>query len=149
MSACVLLAIAMLMMPVSASAKVVKIMKINVEGARMRTGSGLIIQKPSLKKGEKVFYAGKKYKSFCYVCTTSGRKGYVYDKFLSSYGAVNSSQVYRTKGKTALYKKVGSGKKGTIGKGKYVMVYEVRGNWAYVKTTSGTGGYVRTSSLTK
>ena len=29
------------------------------------------------------------------------------------------------------------------------MYYEVRGNWAYVKTTSGTGGYVKASSLKK
>ena len=30
-----------------------------------------------------------------------------------------------------------------------VLVYQVRGSWAYVKTMSGKGGYVKVSALTK
>ena len=147
-----MLMVSTVLAPVSASASgVVKILKVNVDGARLRVRSGdkLVEQNYSLSKGERVFFAGKTYRSAYYVCTSSGKKGYVYKKFLSSYGAVNTKQVYRVTKSAGLYKKAGSGKKATVSKGKYVMVYEVRGGWAYVKTVSGKGGYMKTSCLTK
>ena len=146
---CMMLIVSTVLAPVSASASTVKIMKVNVEGARMRKGSGLFINKPSLKKGERVFYAGKQYKAFYYVCTASGRKGYVYKRYLSSYGAVNSKQIFYTTGKTKIYKKPNSksSRIGSIAKHRYIIVYEIRGNWAYIKTMSGKGGFVKISSL--
>ena len=149
---CALLMVSTVLAPVSASASgIVKILKVNVDGARLRArvNGKLVEQNFSLKKGERVFFAGKTYRSAYYVCTSSGKKGYVYKKFLSSYGAVNTKQVYRVTKTAGLYKKVGSGKKTNISKGKYVMVYEVRGGWAYVKTVSGKGGFMKTSCLSK
>jgi len=138
--------------PISASASVVKIMKVNVQGARLRSGPGVSsIKKPSLKKGERVLYAGKQVNAFCYICTSGGRKGYVYKPFLSAYGAVSSKQVYHAKKKITFYKKASSskGRKGSISKNQRVIVYEVRGNWAYVKTLSGKSGFVKFSGLKK
>ena len=52
---------------------------------------------------------------------------------------------------TYVYKKAstGSGRKTTLSKGQHVVVYQVKGSWAYIKTLSGTGGYVKKSNLKK
>ena len=149
----VILAMSIVMAPVSASASgVVRILRVNVEGARLRTGPGVsTIQKPSLKKGEKVFWWGKTANAFCYVRTSTGRVGYVYKPYLSSYGAVNSRQVYYAKGSTSVYRKASthSSHVGKLSARQHVIVYETRGNWAYIKTLSGKGGFVKLSSLKK
>lgn len=150
MALCMMLLASFVIAPVSASAKVVKIMKVNVKGARLRSGPGASsIKKPSLKKGEKVFYSGKQVHAFCYVRTASGRTGYVYKPYLSSYGAVNSKQVYYAKKATTMYKKArkSSRRVGRLSKKQHVLVYETRGNWAYIKTLSGKGGFVKFSNL--
>ena len=148
---CLLLVATMVAAPMSAMAKTVQIMKINVDGARLRSGPGASAIITSLKKGTKVFYAGKQIHAFCSVRTLGGKTGYVYKPFLSADGAVESKQVYYTTGKCGLYKKpsTGSSRKATLSKHTYVVVFEVRGNWAYVKTTSGKGGFVKFSNLAK
>ena len=53
--------------------------------------------------------------------------------------------------KVKAYKKAttSSGRATTLGKGQLVIVYQVKGNWAYIKTLGGKGGYVKTSALKK
>ena len=50
-----------------------------------------------------------------------------------------------------VYKKASthSSKKTTLSKGQHVIVYQVKGNWAYIKTLGGTGGFVKKSALKK
>jgi len=149
---CMMLLTSMVLAPISASASVVRIMKVNVNGARLRTGPGeSSILKPSLKKGERVFYWGKHANAFYYVRTSTGRVGYVYKRYLTSYGAVNSSQIYYAAGKVNVYKKTSTGARRVtkLSNRQHVIVYEARGGWAYIKTLSGKGGYVKMSSLRK
>ena len=147
---CVMLLASIFVVPASA-ASVVKVMKINVSGARLRKGPGESDIITSLKKGTKVLYTGKKVNAFCYVRTSNGKKGYVYDKFLSTYGAAYSNQVYYTTKKINMYRRAStrSGRVKKLSKRTLVIVYEVRGSWAYVKTLSGKGGFVKASSLSK
>ena len=147
---CVMLLASIFVVPASA-ASVVKVMKINVSGARLRKGPGESDIITSLKKGTKVLYTGKKVNAFCQVRTSSGKTGYVYHKFLSSYGAASSKQVYFTTKKINMFRRAStkSGKVKKLGKHTLVIVYQVRGSWAYVKTLSGKGGYVKASCLSK
>ena len=143
----------MVFVPVSASAaSKIKILQVTVDGARIRLGPstayGVIT---SLKKGSKVFYLKKMKDSFAYVCSSSGVKGYMYKGYLKSYGTVYSNQIYRTTKKGYLYKKASSGSSRVtrLSKNQHLIVYQVSGNWAYVKTLGGKGGYVKKSILTK
>lgn len=151
----VLLVASMLMAPMSAlaaSKSTVQILKVNVDGARLRRGpSSAYDVITSLDKGTKVFYMNKQKDSFCYVCTAYGVRGYVFRDYLSSYGAAYTNQIYYAKSSTKVYKKAstGSGKVTSLGKGQHVIVYQTRGSWAYIKTLGGKGGYVKTSSLKK
>ena len=136
---------------VPASASVVKVMKINVNGARLRSGPGNYPVIKSLKKGAKVLYTGKKVNAFYKVRTSGGKVGYVYDKFLTSYGAANSNQVFYTNKSVTMRRKATAKSRGVkrLKRKTLVLVYQVRGSWAYVKTMSGKGGYVKVSALTK
>lgn len=151
--AAVLLA-SMFVMPVSASAaSKVKILQVTVDGARIRKGpsSDYDVVK-SLKKGSKVFYLKKTKNSFSYICSANGVKGYMYKGFLKDYGVTYSNQIYRCKKSTAyVYKKKSSSSSHVtrLTKNQHVIVYQVSGNWAYVKTLGGKGGYVKKSVLTK
>ena len=143
----------MVFVPVSASAaSKVKILQVTVDRARVRLGPssayGVIT---SLKKGSKVFYLKKMKDSFAYICTSSGVKGYMYKGYLKSYGTVYSNQVYRATKRAYVYKKASSGSSHVtrLSKNQHVIVYQVSGNWAYVKTLGGKGGYVKKSILTK
>ena len=149
---CLSLILVLVLAPMSgvAATKTAKILKINVDQARLRTGaSGAIIT--TLDKGTKVLYLNKTDGAYCKVCTTDGETGYVYKRFLSSYGAVRADQVYVTRGSTTLYKRSGNSlrKSSTIKEGVYVLVYKTNGNWAYVKSMSGKSGYVKLSSIRK
>ena len=99
----------------------------------------------------KVLYSGKKTNAFCLVKLSDGTSGYVFRDFLSEYGAVSSSKVYRTTQKAKVYKKpsTSSSKVVTLSKNAFVMVYATKSGWAYVKTVSGKGGYMKLSALTK
>jgi len=147
-----LLATAIVPMGASAATKV-KILKVTVDGARVRQGpSSAYAVKTSVKKGGKVFYLGKMKNSFAYVRTSGGTQGYMYKGFLKSYGTCYKSQVYYSK-KSGLkiYKKPStrSSKVTKLSKGQHVIVYQVKGKWAYVKTVSGKGGYCQASALGK
>ena len=149
---CLLLVLTLAIAPMCAfaSTKTAKILKINVDQARMRTGaSGEIIT--TLAQGTKVLYLNRTDGAYCKVCTTNGTTGYVYKGFLSSYGSVRADQVYVTKGSTTLYKLSGNSlrKSSTLKGGVYVLVYKTNGNWAYVKSMTGRSGYVRLRALSR
>ncbi|MDY5221595.1 MAG: SH3 domain-containing protein [Aristaeellaceae bacterium] len=149
---CLLLVLTLAIAPMCAfaSTKTAKILKINVDQARMRTGaSGEIIT--TLAQGTKVLYLNRTDGAYCKVCTTNGTTGYVYKGFLSSYGSVRADQVYVTTGSTTLYKLSGNSlrKSSTLKSGTYMLVYKTNGNWAYVKSMSGKSGYVKLSSIRK
>ena len=148
---CVMLLASVFAAPASA-ASVAKIMKVNVQGARLRKGPGNYSwSKPSLKKGQKVLYLGKHKNAFYYVYTTGGRTGWVYKSFLSDYGAVNNKQVYRATKAGYLYNSnsTKSGHAAKVRKNEYVFVYTLKGTWAYVKKMNGKGGYIKASRLKK
>ena len=136
---------------VPASASVVKVMKVSVNGARLRSGPGDYSVIKSLKKGTKVLYTGKKVNAFYKVRTSGGKVGYVYKRFLTSYGAANSKQVYYTNKAVTMRRKASAKSRGVkrLKSRTLVLVYQVRGKWAYVKTLSGKGGYIKVSALTK
>ena len=153
-TAFILLIASMLVAPVSASAaskSAVMILSVTVDGARLREGpTGDYEVITSLDKGTKVFYAGKKKFAFCYVCTSHGVKGYIYKDYLAPYGAAYKNQIYYAAAKTKVYKKAGkSSGVTTLSKGQHVIVYEVQNDWAYIKTMSGKGGFVKASALRK
>lgn len=152
----VLLLVGSFAVPVSASAaskSKVKILKVNVEGARIRTGpSSAYDIKTSVSKGTKVFYLNKMKNSFAYICTEKGVTGYMYRGFLDSYGVAYKYQVYYcTDRSIGVYQKTNTDSKKVtkLSKGQRVIVYQVKGNWAYIKTLSGTGGYVKKKYLKK
>ena len=148
------LLLATAIVPVGASAAPkVKILKVTVDGARVRQGpSSAYAVKTSVKKGGKVFYLGKMKNSFAYIRTSGGTQGYMYKGFLKSYGTCYKSQVYYSK-KSGLkvYKKPSthSSKVTKLSKHQHVIVYQVKGKWAYIKTVSGKGGYCQASALGK
>ena len=149
---CLALVLVLTLAPLSALAatKTAKILKVNVDKARMReSSSGEIIT--TLDKGTKVLYLNRTDGAYCKVCTTNGTTGYVYKGFLSSYGSVRADQVYVTTGSTTLYKLSGNSlrKSSTLKSGTYMLVYKTNGNWAYVKSMSGKSGYVKLSSIRK
>ena len=148
------LLLATAIVPVGASAATkVKILKVTVDGARVRQGpSSAYAVKTSVKKGGKVFYLGKMKNSFAYIRTSGGTQGYMYKGFLKSYGTCYKSQVYYSK-KSGLkvYKKPSthSSKVTKLSKHQHVIVYQDKGKWAYIKTVSGKGGYCQASALGK
>lgn len=146
----------MFAIPVGASAaskKKVQILRVTEDGARVHSGPSAFYEViGSLKKGQKVFYLDQIKNSFAYICNEKGYTGFVYKGFLERYGVVYKYQIYRsTKSKVGVYKKPStkSGKVTKLSKNQHVIVYQVQGSWAYIKTLSGKGGYVKTSALTK
>ena len=134
------------------AASVARIMKVNGDYVRLREsadeGSDVIAR---LRKGTKVLYWGVKDDAMYKVMTSTGKTGYVYGAYLSTYGAMKLSSVYITTARTQMYRNAnGSLKKnGTLAKGKYVMVYKTANGWAFIKTMTGKGAYVKTSTLKK
>ena len=151
----VVLLLATVVAPMSAYAdKKVKILQVNVDGARLRRGPSINYDViTSLKKGAKVFYMGKMENSFAYICTSTGKLGYMYKGYLQSYGSCYKSQIYYNKKNTsiAVYKKANAKSKRvtSVGKKQYVIVYQIKGSWAYIKTLNGKGGYVKAKYLKK
>lgn len=148
---CLLLMIAMAATPMVAvpsmsarAASSYKVMRCNVDGGRLRRGPGNYSVITTLDRGEKVIYSGKTKNAFCLVATMDGKIGYVYRNFLSNYGAVRKDQLYYTTSRNVkLYKKA-STKAGytTLKSRQFVSVYQKAGNWAYIKTLDGKGGFV-------
>ena len=149
---CILLVVSMLLAPLSAlAASKAYILKVNTSGVRLRDSDGSVITE--LGKGTKVLYWGKTKNggAMCKVVTRTGKTGYVYKSFLTSYGAVKKSAVYVTKASTPLYKRSGSSlkKSSTLSAGEYLIVYRTSGRWAYVMSMSGKRGYVYKSFVKK
>ena len=147
---CLMLLVSMFVLPTSAYAKTSKILKVNT-GSNLRDPNDYRNVVGHVKKGAKVLWNGKTKKAFYLVTTSSGKTGYIYKSYLSEYGAVNKSQIYVTKSSCRIYKKNSTSSK-TVAKlsaGKYVLVYATQKGWAYVKTTSGKGGFMKTSNLRK
>ena len=153
---CLVLIATMVIAPFSASAaskKVVYILKITVDGARLRKGpSSAYDVITSLPKDSRVFYLNKMQGAFAYVYTENGQKGFVYKGFLKAYGAAELDQVYYSTGDgVRVYKRANTGadRVTTLDKYQHVVVYQTKGNWAYVKTLRGKGGFVQVSNLKK
>jgi len=147
---CFMMVLAMLMAPMTASAaSVARIMKTNADWVRLRSESGEQIA--HLRKGAKVLYWGSKDDEMCRVITSSGKTGYVYKKYLTTYGAMRLDSVYVTTAPTQMYNRSGSSlkKDGKLASDKYVMVYKTSGNWAYIKTMGGKGAFVQKGTLKK
>ncbi len=135
----------------ASAASKMKILKTNVSGARLREGpSSSYDVVTTLKLGEKVFYSGKVKNYFAYVCTSTGKTGYVYQGYLSSYGTVKVSQIYYTNASTKIYKKAStsSSKVTTLSKHVFVIVQATQSGWGYVQTLTGKSGFVQMSKLT-
>jgi len=140
------------MAPVAATAasKPAYILKVSADYARMRKGPyGSYDIIGTLRKGTKVLYGGQNAGEFCKVYTTNGRSGYVYRKYLTTYGAVKKNNIFMTKVKAPFYKRSGSSLKrsGSVAKNQFVLVYKRNGDWVYVKSLSGRGGYMKLSHL--
>ena len=147
-----MLAVAILPAMAYAASDVVQIMKVNEDGARVRKGpSSSYDVITSCKEGERVFYLGKTKEAFMYVRTSKGKVGYMYKGFLKTYGSCYKSQVYYCTKKANMYKKASSSSSrvAKLSKNQHVIVYQVSGNWAYIKTLGGKGGFVKKSVLKK
>jgi len=154
---CILLAATLMAAPIGATAassnQVVRILKVTADGARVRQGPssayGVIT---SVRKGENVFWLNKNHDAFCYVRTENGQIGYMYKGFLKAYGAAKLDQIYwaRTNG-VRVYKqnRTSAGRVTTLTNKQHVIVYATQGNWAYIKTLSGQGGFVQLHELQK
>lgn len=146
---CSLLIVAMLAAsaPAFAASSLARIVKVNASNVRLRDANDNVIC--NLKKGTKLLYWGKKDDAMCKVITSSGKVGYIYKGYLTTYGAMKLDKVFVTTDTVTMYKPSGSSLKsaGRLAAGKYVMVYKSSGGWAYIKTMSGKGAFVRTDDL--
>ena len=152
MAVCLVMILSTVIAPLSASAAsgTAKILKVNTN-ANLRDPDDYQHILSYMKSGTKVLWTGKTKKAFYLVTTTGGQTGYVFRDYLSRYGAVNLSQLYKTRSSAKIYKKpsTSSRKVTSVGKGRFVLVYGTSSGWAYVKTTSGKGGYMKLSNLKK
>lgn len=153
---CILLGMSLLIAPVSATAasnSVVRILKVTADGARVRKGpSSSYDVITSIRKGQCVFYLNKNKGAFCYVRTANGQIGYMYKGFLKSYGATKLNQIYYAKANgVKVYKKnnTHSSSIGSLTDKQHVIVFATKGDWAYIKTLAGKGGFVQLSKLQK
>ena len=135
----------------AAQAQTVMILKVNTDGARVRSGSATGNQIiTSLKKDTKVFFMGGTEGAYCLIRTADGIFGYVYREFLESYGVVRMDRIFYVTGDDVkLYKSpsTSASKRCTLSAYECVIVFAVSGNWAYVRRLNGTGGFVPTSYL--
>lgn len=148
---CAILIASTVLAPVSALAATSKILIVNVDGARLRNGGNHKKILTSLKKGSRVVYSGTHDGSMYLVRASNGKKGYIYKRYLSAYGAAPSKKVYYTTKKIPLYRHASTSARRVtrLDKGTTVIVYETKGSWAYVRTLSGRAGYVKKSYLKK
>ncbi len=149
---CILLAAMVLAMPLLASAAgtAVRILRVNTDGARVRAEDRSIIT--SVPEGTKVLYMEKKWGSTSLVRVNNSLEGYIYDEFLSDYGAVRDDSIYYCSyGSKAVYRTATTSDTqiGTIYEDQYVVVMRTRGNWAYIKNLDGKGGFCTLDGLVK
>ena len=138
-----------------AAPKTVQIMKVTADYVRVRSepkqGDNVLTR---VRKNSKVFYIGasKTARGWYKIRTDHGTIGYLYKDYLRSYGAAKLSNIYMVKSSSlSMYKKpkTNSGRVTTLGRNEHVIVYEIQGSWAYVRTLSGKGGFVKVGSLKK
>lgn len=129
----------------------VMILKVTADGARVRTGSengNEIIT--SLRKNTKVFYMGANDGAFCLIRTVDGIFGYVYRGFLEGYGVARLDQIYYAAEEGVRMYRQASTNSSHVAKlveNECVLVFVVRGGWAFVKRLNGASGFMRTSDL--
>lgn len=149
---CTLLVTVLAIGPITASAasNLVIILKTTVEYGRLREGPASSYDViGTLPQNAKVFWTGNKSAAFYQVRTTSGQVGYIYEGFLTPYGIVRADQIYYAASTTKVYRtpSTSSSRIGAIGANEHVLVFAVQGDWALIKTLSGNGGFVQTSTL--
>lgn len=151
---CMTLILSMLItVPMTASAsssKKVTIVKVNTDYARLRSSYGNASIIKTLRSGTKLYYTGTTKHSYAKVMTENGTTGWVYVNYLSSYGTVLKSQVYKTTKKTKVYSKASSSSHGSsCPAGFYVVVTGSKGDYYHVKNFAGKSGYIKKSVLKK
>jgi len=150
---CALLAIVLFAMPMCASAAkdpIIRILNVNVDGARVRSSDDFNEIITSLKRGTKVLYMNDTREAYCKVCTQDGTVGYVYKGFLDSYGAARASTLcYTNTDSVRVYNRPStSGKRlAKLDEGTCLVLYRTNGDWAAVLSLSGARGFVKLSSL--
>lgn len=147
---CALLIVLTLMAPVSASAATTaRIMKVNGSWVNLRSSgqNGYVVK--NLRKGQKVLYWGVKNGEMYKVMLSDLKTtGYVHKDYLTTYGAFKLNQLYKTTASTKTYNLSGKSN-GTLGKGKFVAIYQTKGQWGYGKTMSGKTVVVNRGNLVK
>lgn len=134
------------------AAGVVKVMRTNVAGARMRTGQHGAELKPSLPKGTRVLFLNQTSGSYWKVVTSDGRQGFVFRDYLSNYGACKASNVYYVTSSSLVMRSHpndGASRVQTLKNKQVVIVFKKSDSWGYGRTLDGRGGYFRMSGLSK
>ncbi len=135
----------------AAKTQTVMILRVTTDGARVRSGSDTGNQViTSLRKNTKVFFLGGTEGAYCLIRTADGTFGYVYRGFLEGYGVVRLDHIfYATEDDVKVYKSpsTNASRAFKLSAGECIIVYAVRGNWAYIKRIDGSGGFVLTSML--
>lgn len=143
-------------LPSAEAAKAAKILRVNAENVRLHyntKGGGESSMILKLPKGTNVLFLDTKDKAWAYVALPNGLRGYVYNGYLSEYGAVNAKDVAQVKSsKLATYKVSGRTMKKTgssLTRNSVVFVRDTKGGFARVLTLAGKWTYVKTSGLQK
>lgn len=135
----------------AAKVPTVMILKVNTDGARVRSGSDTGNQViTSLRKNTKVFYMGANDGAFCLIRTVDGVFGYVYRGFLEGYGVARLDQIYyAAEAGVHVYKQpsTNASHSGKLAANECVLVFAIRGDWAFVKRLNGASGFMRLSDL--
>lgn len=143
-------------LPSASAASAAKIMRVNAKDVRLHyntKGGGENTMIMKLSKGTKVLFLETKNKTWAYVALPNGLRGYIYNGYLSAYGAVNANSVAEVKVKSApTYKVSGRSMKKTgksLTRNAVVFVRDTKGAYAKILTLEGKWTYVKTSSLQK
>ena len=148
---CLALIVTLTVALISASAATWTIMKVTVDGARVRKSAGNSDIVTTLRKGTKVISTGKANQSYFKIMTLGGKTGYIFRDHVEKLGTVDSTQLYKTTQKVNLRRKASktASRVKKLGAGEYVMVISVADGWAHVKTIDGKRGYVNETYLKK
>lgn len=136
---------------ISASAATWTVMKVTVDGARVRKSAGDSDILLSLKKGTRIISTGKANKAYYKVITPDGQTGYIFRDHVEAIVSADSEKLYKTTTAVNLRKKasISSGRVKKLSAGEYVQVISTADGWSHVKTLDGKKGYVNTSYLAK
>ena len=141
-------------MPSASAATAAKILRVNAADVRLHyntKGGGENTMILKLKKGTKVLFLETKNKTWSYVALPNGLRGYIYNGYLSEYGAVNAKSVAQVNvSKLATYKVSGKRMKKTgssLTRNTVVFVRDTKGGYAKIMTLAGKWTYVKTSGL--